>query len=87
MESSRLFDLIMMLRVRLGKRGRIVIPSEVRKLLGLKEGAILVVEVEEGRIVLTPKERVSVDDLFGAAGVEEVELEDVEEDLAGEEVY
>jgi len=77
----------MMLRVRLGKRGRIVIPSEVRKLLGLKEGAILVVEVEEGRIVLTPKERVSVDDLFGAAGVEEVELEDVEEDLAGEEVY
>ncbi len=87
MESSRLFNWIMMLRVRLGKRGRIVIPSEVRKLLGLKEGAILVVEVEEGRIVLTPKGRVSVDDLFGAAGVEEVELEDVEEDLAGEEVY
>ncbi len=75
-----------MLEVRVGKRGRIVIPSRVRKLLKLREGSTLIMEVRGGRILLTPKRKVSVDDLFGAAGVGEVELEDVEGGLAGEEV-
>ncbi len=74
------------MEVKLGKRGRIVIPSKIRRFLGLREGTILVVEVREGKILLTPKRRISVDDLFGAAGVGEVELEDVEGGLAGEEI-
>ena len=68
------------------EEGMIVIPSEVRKVLGLKEGAVLIMEAKEGRILLTPKRRISVDDLFGAAGIGEVELEDVEGGLAGEEI-
>ncbi|MDK2372673.1 MAG: AbrB/MazE/SpoVT family DNA-binding domain-containing protein [Candidatus Korarchaeota archaeon] len=75
-----------MLEVRLGKRGRVVIPSRIRKLLGLKEGTVLIMEVREGRIVLIPKRKVSIDDIFGAAGVGKVELEDVEGGLAGEEI-
>lgn len=75
-----------MLEVRLGKRGRVVIPSKIRKLLGLKEGTVLIMEVKEGKIVLIPKRKVSVNDLFGAAGVGEVELEDVEGGLAREEI-
>ncbi len=66
------------MEIRLEKRGRIVIPSEVRRLLGLREGSILILEVRNGRILLTPKKKVSVDDIFGIAGVGEVEIEDAE---------
>lgn len=75
-----------MLEVRLERRGRVLIPSGVRKILGLREGSILILEVKDGRILLTPKRRIEVDDLFGIAGIEEVEIEDVEGSLAGEEV-
>ena len=33
-------------------RGRILIPSEIRKLLGLRGGSKLAVRVEAGRIIL-----------------------------------
>ncbi len=36
----------------LDNRGRILIPSEVRKLLGITSGSRLVVKVEAGRIIL-----------------------------------
>ena len=42
-------------------------------------------EVRDGKILLIPKKRVSVDELFGIAGTGEVELDDVEGSLAGEE--
>ncbi len=73
------------MEVKLEKRGRIVIPSKVRKLLGLREGSVLTLEVRDGKILLIPKKRVSVDELFGIAGTGEVELDDVEGSLAGEE--
>ena len=76
-----------MMEVKLEGRGRIVIPSKVRKLLGLREGSILILEVKDGKILLIPKKKVSVDDLFGIAGVGKVEIEDVEGALAGEEIY
>jgi len=76
-----------MMEVKLEGRGRIVIPSKVRKLLGLKEGSILTLEVKDGKILLIPKKKVSVDDLFGIAGIGEVEIEDVEGALAGEEIH
>jgi AbrB family looped-hinge helix DNA binding protein len=34
--------------------GRIVIPSEIRQLLGLNEGDIVEIDVEDGSIVLHP---------------------------------
>jgi len=39
-------------RVRVGKRGTIVIPKDIRERLGIEEGMTLDLEVENGRIVL-----------------------------------
>ena len=39
-------------RVRVGKRGVIVIPKEVRERLGIEEGMVLELSVENDRIVL-----------------------------------
>jgi AbrB family looped-hinge helix DNA binding protein len=43
--------------VRLSKKGQFVIPKEMRKALGVKEGDELLVLLEDGRMILTtPKE-------------------------------
>ena len=76
----------MAFEVRLGSRGRILIPAEVRRAMGLKEGSVLILRVEGESIILTPKKEVSPEDLWGLAGKEEVEIEEVERSLAGEEV-
>lgn len=39
-------------KVKLGHKGQVTLPSEVRKKLNLQEGAIFEVSVEDGRIVL-----------------------------------
>lgn len=39
--------------VKLGRKGQLVIPKEIREALGLKEGDRLLVGVEGGRVVLT----------------------------------
>ncbi len=41
--------------VRIGKRYTIVIPMEARKKLGLKEGQLSEVRLEDGRLVITPR--------------------------------
>lgn len=44
-------------KVKLGRKGQVVIPKEVREALGLKEGDVLLVGVEGERVVLiTPEE-------------------------------
>lgn len=39
---------------RLGNHGRLVIPSEIRKQLNLKDGDQVQISVVEGRVVITP---------------------------------
>ena len=39
-------------RVRLGPKGRIVVPAAIRRELGLEEGAEVVVRVDHGRMVV-----------------------------------
>ncbi len=41
-----------MLRVRVGKRGVIVIPKKVREELGIEEGSVLELSVEGDRIII-----------------------------------
>ncbi|RLE64401.1 MAG: hypothetical protein DRJ47_07805 [Thermoprotei archaeon] len=41
-----------MVKVRVGKRGVIVIPKEIRMKLGIREGMILDIRVESGNIIL-----------------------------------
>lgn len=38
--------------IRVGAHGRLVIPAQIRRLLGLAEGSTLFATVEEGRLVL-----------------------------------
>ena len=49
--------------------------------LGLEEGDVLELEVAGRSIILRSAKRITVDDLWGLAGVHEVDLEDVEDAL------
>ena len=50
----------MTIKVKVGKKGYVIIPKAVRELLGIREGDTLVVKAEGGRIVLEPEVRVNV---------------------------
>ncbi len=72
----------MPVKVVVDERGRITIPSEVRRKLKLRKGMELVVEVEGDLIVLKPVRRIKARDLLGLAGSEKVSIEEVESSLA-----
>ena len=72
------------LKVTVEKRGRVVIPSEVRRLLKIEEGSELELFIEGGKIVLKPSIKLSAKDLYGVAGEEKVNVEELESSL-GEE--
>jgi AbrB family looped-hinge helix DNA binding protein len=40
--------------IKVGKYGRITIPAEIRKKFGIKEGDLLEIKAENGKIILTP---------------------------------
>ncbi|MGH8897953.1 MAG: AbrB/MazE/SpoVT family DNA-binding domain-containing protein [Egibacteraceae bacterium] len=44
-----------MVEVRVGPKGRVVIPAAVRQVLGIDEGAVLVARVEGDELVLTSR--------------------------------
>ncbi len=44
--------------VRVGPQGRVVIPAEIRRILGLKTGAALITHLENGRLVLEKQENI-----------------------------
>ena len=45
-----------MLRVRVGRRGVIVIPKSVREKLGIEEGSVLQLEVSSDKIILKTRD-------------------------------
>jgi AbrB family looped-hinge helix DNA binding protein len=50
-------------KVVVGKKGCIIIPKSIRELVGIKEGDVLTLTVENGRIVLEPERRVSLSEV------------------------
>ena len=70
--------------VSVDERGRIVLPKEIREKLNLREGSKVEVSLEkDGRIVINVK-RITVEDIYGIAGKEKVNLEEIEEALGFE---
>lgn len=53
----------MAVKVVVGKKGCIIIPKSIRELAGIKEGDVLTLTVENGRIVLEPERRVSLSEV------------------------
>jgi transcriptional regulator, AbrB family len=51
------------IRVKVGKKGYIVLPKLVRELVGIKENEELILRVEEGRVVLEPEKKVELSEL------------------------
>ncbi len=50
----------MAVKVVVGKKGCIIIPKSIRELVGIKEGDVLTLTVENGRIVLEPERKASL---------------------------
>ncbi|MFP3321265.1 MAG: AbrB/MazE/SpoVT family DNA-binding domain-containing protein [Acidilobus sp.] len=53
----------MTVKVEVGKKGYIIIPKSIRELVGIKEGDVLTLTVENGRIVLEPDRKVSLSEV------------------------
>ena len=53
----------MAVKVVVGKKGYVIIPKSIRELVGIKEGDVLTLTVENGRIVLEPERRASLSEV------------------------
>lgn len=53
----------MAVKVVVGKKGCIIIPKSIRELVGIKEGDVLTLTVENGRVVLEPERNVSLSEV------------------------
>ncbi len=72
-----------MLKVRVGKRGVIVIPKVIRERLGIEEGMTLELEVEDNKIILKVRDLWS--ELRERGKKLKVDLEKDEEEIEEEE--
>lgn len=71
------------MEIRIGNKGRITLPVKLRMVLGIKEGDSLTIEVTSRGILLKPK-GVSAKEIWGAAKLEKVEIQEIEEALGKE---
>jgi AbrB family looped-hinge helix DNA binding protein len=71
------------MEIRIGNKGRVTLPLKLRMLLGIKEGDSLTIEVTSGGILLKPK-GASAKETWGAAKIDKVEIEEIEEALGKE---
>ncbi len=61
-------------------KGRITLPRKIRKALGIKEKDWVMIEVQGNKIVIKPKNSISVAQTFGIVkSKKRIKLEDVEE--------
>ncbi|MDI6905811.1 MAG: AbrB/MazE/SpoVT family DNA-binding domain-containing protein [Candidatus Bathyarchaeia archaeon] len=71
------------MELKIGNKGRITLPIKLRMLLGIKEGDSLTIEITSRGILLKPKGP-SAKDIWGAAKLDKVEIEEIEEALGKE---
>jgi AbrB family looped-hinge helix DNA binding protein len=51
-------------KVEVGKKGYIIIPKDIRDLLGIKEGDKLILNVYDGKIILEPERKVDINEIL-----------------------
>lgn len=73
------------MEIRIRDKGRITLPREIRKVLGVRESDTVLLEIEGSKVVLKPKNIVSVREVKGIAK-HKVKLEEVEEALGRDEI-
>lgn len=71
------------MEIKIGNKGRITLPTKIRTLLGIKEGDSLTIEITSRGILLKPKGP-TAKEVWGAAKIEKVEIEEIEEALGKE---
>lgn len=47
-----------------GKKGYVIIPKDIRDLLGIKEGDKLILNVYDGKIILEPERKVDINEIL-----------------------
>ena len=74
------------MEIKIRDKGRVILPIKVRKALGLREKDTALVEIEGNKIILKPKNQMSVK---GTKGIvkHKVKLEELEEALGRDEVH
>lgn len=72
------------MEVKIGEKGRLTLPLEIRKVLGIREGDAILIEARGKEVVLRPKHYVSVRNVKGIAKLGKVEIEEIEEALGRE---
>jgi antitoxin PrlF len=50
--------------VEVGKKGYVIIPKDIRDLLGIKEGDKLILNVYDGKIILEPERKVDINEIL-----------------------
>jgi len=72
------------MEAKIGEKGRITLPIEIRKAMGMMEGDLVIIETRGREVVLRPSRHLSVKDVKGIAKVGKVKLEEIEEALGKE---
>ena len=62
-----------------GEKGRVTLPIELRKALGINEGDVILLEPRGNEIVLRPKRHTTVRETEGIAKIGKVKIEEIEE--------
>ncbi|ARM74711.1 AbrB/MazE/SpoVT family DNA-binding domain-containing protein [Acidianus manzaensis] len=53
----------MTIRIEVGKEGYIIIPKKIRDLLSINEGDILILRVENNKIILEREKKIDIEDI------------------------
>ena len=75
------------MEARVQDKGRITLPRKIRKALGIKERDWVNVELQGNKIIIKPKNSITVAQTFGIAkSKKRIKLEDIEE-AAGKNTF
>jgi AbrB family looped-hinge helix DNA binding protein len=67
------------------EKGRITIPAQIRRNLGIAKGDKLDITTRDGALILKRKNTVTVSDIQGILGKHRVKLEDIDNAVGREE--